>query len=206
MPAAAIGTAIGAGGSLASGIGGKKAQNKANSLASQELGLQQQQFGLSKQQMGLGDSALGGASNYWNALLSGDRTAAAQATGPYAAMQGQAAEGARQAIQATTPRGGEQNLALAQNYNDLSNNVARLYAGMQPLAAQNLSQIGGEYLGSGASFNPQANTGAALGADALGVNSANQAGAGFGNLLYQSLNKLQGRGSGGKQSGYQGVT
>lgn len=130
MPAAAIGAGIGGLGSIASGASGKKSQRNANKLAQQQLGLQQQQFGLAQQQTGLGNAALGGASNYWNALLSGNRTAAAQATGPYAAMQGQAAEGARQAIAATTPRGGEQNLALAQNYNDLSNNVARLYAGM----------------------------------------------------------------------------
>lgn len=206
MPAAAIGAGIGGLGSIASGASGKKSQGNANKLAQQQLGLQQQQFGLAQQQTGLGNAALGGASNYWNALLSGNRTAAAQATGPYAAMQGQAAEGARQAIAATTPRGGEQNLALAQNYNDLSNNVARLYAGMQPLAAQSLGQLGGEYLGSGTAFNPQSSPYAALGAYTTGVDSANQAGAGFGSLLYNSINKLKQGGTRGKQSPAPAVT
>lgn len=194
MPVAAIpliAGAVGAGGSVASGIGGKKAQNKANQLAQGQLQLQQNQFGLTKQQTGLGDAAMAPATNFWQSLLSGNRTAATQATGPYAAMQGEAAQGARNAIQASTPRGGEQNLAVAQNYNDLSNNVARLYAGMQPMAAQNLSQIGGQYLGSGAAFNPGANVGAAAQNYLTQQQNAQQAGQGYGGILYNALNKLQ---------------
>lgn len=196
MPLAAIGAGIGAAGSAASGIGGKKAQNQANKISQQQLGLQQQQFGLSKQQVGLGDQSLSGAGNYWSSLLQGGQ-AARQAVGPIAGQLGQAAEGARQSILATTPRGGEQNLAVAQNYNQLAGNVANLYAGLQPLAAQNLGQLGGEYLGSGASLNPQANVGAALGNYANQQNLAAQGGAGFGGLLYNSLNKQNSGNSGG---------
>lgn len=201
MPAAAvlpIAKGIGAAGTGASMASGKKASNSANDLAAKQLGLQQKQFGLAQQQTGLGNQALGGASNYWNALLSGDRNAATQATGPYASMMGQNAAGARTAIQSLTPRGGEQNLALAQNYNQLNNNISRLYAGMQPLGAQNLSQIAGEYMGSGAGFNPGANTGAAAGLFGQQMQNAQSAGQGFGSLLYNSINKAnQGAGGGG---------
>jgi hypothetical protein len=206
MPAAAlpiIGAGVGAGGSIASGASGKKAQNKANQIAQSQLNLQQQQFGLTKQQTNLGNAAMAPASNFWQSLLSGNRNAATQATGPYAAMQGEAAQGARNAIQASTPRGGEQNLAIAQNYNDLSNNVARLYAGMQPLAAQNLQGLGSAYLGSGASFNPGANIGAAAQNYLTQQQNAQQAGSGFGSILYNAMNKMRQGGTpslGGKQT------
>jgi hypothetical protein len=185
MPAAAIGAGIGGAGSIASGIGGKKAQNQANKLAGQELGLQQGQIAS-------GNAALAPASNYWQSLLHGGQ-AAVQATGPIASQIGQAAQGARNSIQAMTPRGGEQNLALAENYNQASNNIARLYAGMQPLAASQLAGIGGEYFGSAP--NP---TMAGLGAAGMGMQNAQAGGAGFGSLLYNSLKKLgQGGGGGG---------
>src|SRR5436190_1823708 len=127
MPASAIpnmGAIAGAGGSAASAAGGKKQQNKANALAQQQLDIQ-------KGQLNLGNKTLGNASDYWNALLHGGQ-AAVQATGPYASLIGQAGQGARNSIAASTPRGGEQNLATAQTFNDTSNNMARLYAGMQP--------------------------------------------------------------------------
>lgn len=185
MPAAAIGAGIGGAGSIASGIGGKKAAKKANDLAKQQLQLQQGMYGKANEQ-------LGPAGDYWGALLKGGQ-AAVQATGPIASQIGQNAAGARTAIQATTPRGGEQNLALAQNYNSSANNIARLYAGMQPLAAQGLTGIGSAYLGGA-----QPNTGGA-GASYLGQQQqAAQGASGFGSLLYQSLNKLnKGKGGGG---------
>ena len=195
MPAAtvipAIGAGIGGAGSIASGAGGKKAQKAANKLAQQELGLQ-------TGQINKGNAALGGASDYWNALLHGGQ-AAVQATGPYASLIGQAGQGARNSIAATTPRGGEQNLAMAQTYNDTSNNVARLYAGMQPLAAQGLMGTAGEYFGSAP--NP---TGAGLGAAGIGMQNAQAGVSGFGSLLYHSLSKL--RGGGGDMGGRQGAT
>jgi hypothetical protein len=190
MPVAAIGAGLGAAGLASSAAGGKKAQSNANKLAQQELGLQQQQFGLAKQQLGYGNMDLSQAANWYKNLLAGG-PAAQQATGPYASLLGQAYSGARQGIQAFTPRGGEQNLALAQNYNQQANDIARLYAGMQPLAAQGLTGIGSAYLGSGAQFNPQASPYAAMAAYQMGGQNAMNAGTGFGNLLYNSINKLQ---------------
>src|SRR6266576_2786368 len=95
-----------------------------------------------------------------------------------------------------TPRGGEQNLALAQNEMQTGNNIARLYAGMQPLAAQGLGQVAGEYLGSGAGFNPNANTGGAFGQYGLAQQMAGQGAQGFGNKLYSGLQQLLNRGGG----------
>ena len=193
MPAAAIGAGIGAGGGLASGIGGKKAQNKANQLAQQQLGLEQGMF--SK-----GESALQPASDFWNSLMKGGQ-AAVQATGPYASLIGQQGEGTRRSILASTPRGGEQNLAVAQNSMQTGNNIARLYAGMQPAAAQGLQGIGGAYMGAGQGLAFPATMGG-LGASQMGMQNAQGGAQGFGSLLYNSLNKLRGSGSGGgKQSG-----
>jgi len=199
MPPVAIAAGIGALGTGASAAGGKKASSAANRLAQEQLALQQQQFGLTKQQYGLGDAALKPASDYWNALLKGGQ-AAVQATGPYASLIGQAAEGNRNAIMAATPRGGEQNLAIAQNYNQAGNNIARLYAGMQPLAAQGLTQVGGAYLGSGSAVNPQANPYAAASIYNQQMQAAQQGASGFGSLLYNALNKARG-GSGSSSSG-----
>src|SRR6266436_6323454 len=154
MPAAAIGAGIGAGGSVASGVGGKKAQNQANKIAQQQLGLQQQQFGLTKQQTGLGNAALSPATQYFQSLLQGGQ-AARLATSPMAQLIGQTGQGAQRAIQAGTPRGGEQNLALAQNRIGTAGQISNLYTGVQPAAAAGLAGIGGQYLGSGAGLNPR---------------------------------------------------
>ena len=110
----ALSVGLGAAGALGSASGGKKSGKQAQQLAKQQGALQQQQFGMAKQQVGLGNAALGSSTNYWQDLLKGGQ-AATQATGPYASLLGQTAQGNRQAIQATTARGGEQNLALAEN-------------------------------------------------------------------------------------------
>jgi len=193
MPAALIpiiGAVAGAGGSAASAAGGKKAQNKGNQLAQQQLQLQQNQFGLTKQQTGLGNAALSPAQQYFSSLLQGGQ-AARVAVSPMSQLIGQAGQGAQRAIQAGTPRGGEQNLALSQNRLNTAGQIANLYTGVQPMAAQGLMGIGGQYLGSGAALNPNSNIGAAQGQYGLSQGLAAQAGGGFGDLLYKSLQKLQ---------------
>ena len=193
MPASAIpGVEMGLGGAgaLGSAAGGKSSGKAAQSLAKQQQQLQQQQFGLTKQQVGLGNAALGSSTSYWQDLLKGGQ-AATQATGPYASLLGQTAQGNRQAIQATTARGGEQNLALAQNYNQLGNNVSRLYAGMQPLAAQSLQQNAATYMGSGSALNPQASPYAASSIYQSMMGQAATGAQGYGSLLYQGLSGKQ---------------
>lgn len=199
MPLAAVGAGLGAAGSIGSAVSGGKAGKNANNLAQQQVDLQKQQFGLTQQQYGLGNQALGSAGSYWTNLLNGGQ-AAVQATGPYASLIGQSAEGNRQAIMASTPRGGEQNLAIAQNYNQAGNNIARLYAGMQPLAAQGLQQVGASYLGSGSAVNPSSNIGAASSVYGQQMQNAASGAAGYGSLLYNAMNKQNGGSSGGKSS------
>jgi len=194
VPAAAAKTGIGAAGAGASAAGGKKAANKGNQLAQQQLQLQQNQFGMTKQQFGAGNQAIQPATAFWNDLLKGGQ-AAQQATGPYAALIGQAGQGARTQILGSTPRGGEQNLALAQNVNNQSNNIARLYAGMQPTAASNLEQIAQAYFGSGGAVNPGANTGAAAQNYLNQQNQAAQGIQGFGGLLYNGIQGLSNKNS-----------
>ncbi len=191
MPLAAAGAAIGGAGQIASGIGGKKAQKQANQLA-------QTQLGLEKGQLEKGNQFAGAAGDYWNSLLHGGQ-AAVQATGPYASLIGQQGEGTRRSIMAQTPRGGEQNLALAQNSMQTGNNIARLYAGMQPAAAQGLGQIGNMFMGSGNALAYPASS-AGMGAAGMGMQNAQGGAQGFGSLLYHSLNKLR-QGSGGGGSG-----
>jgi hypothetical protein len=200
MPAAALGAGLGAVGSVGSAAGGKKAAKRANDLAQSQLRMQQGQFKFAKGQTNAGNQSLAPATGYFNDLLKGGQ-AAVQATGPYASLIGQAAQGTQKAIQASTPRGGEQNLALAQNRNDQFNQIARLYAGMQPLAAQGLQQSAGLQYGSAAPYVPSANTSGAFGNYANQQSMAAQQGQGFGNLLFNSVNKLKGGQNAGKETG-----
>ena len=190
MPPAAIAAGVtGLAGTGASAAGGKKASNAANRLAEQQQQLQQQQWNQALKQLNLGRSAFQPAENYWNALLHGGQ-AAVQATGPYASLIGQNAAGAQRAIQTALPRGGEQNLALAQSRIGASNDISRLYAGMQPTAASALGSLAGTAFGSGASFNPSANIGGALSNYANQQALAQQAGQGFGSILYRAGQKI----------------
>lgn len=196
---APIALGIGAAGSGASAAGGKKASDRANQIAQSQLDLQKQQFGLTQQQFKSGEAAFNPALNYWQSLLKGGQ-AAVQATGPIASQIGQAAQGSRASIAALTPRGGEQNLATAQSFNDQSNNIARLYAGMQPAAASALGQLAGTAFGSGSAVNPQSNPYAAAAVTNAQMANSAEAGRGFGGLIYSGLNKLR-QGSGGNSGG-----
>lgn len=188
-----VAAGIGAAGSAASASGGKKAQRHADSLAQQQLGLEQGMFNKA-------GGVLRPATDFWTSLMHGGQ-AAVNATGPIASQIGQAAQGARNSIAAMTPRGGEQNLAMANTYNDASNNIARLYAGMQPAAAQGLSGIGNMYMGAGQSLAFPASM-SGMGAAQMGMSNAQGGAQGFGSMLFNSMNKLNGgEGGGGKQSG-----
>jgi hypothetical protein len=102
---AAIPLVAGAAGSAA---GGKKGGGGANQAASNQFQMQQQLFNT-------GMSAWQPAANYWNALLGGDPTKVAQAVGPYAdIIRGQGAASSQQ-LAATTPSGGQANLAQQEN-------------------------------------------------------------------------------------------
>lgn len=197
MPPAAlapIAIGLGGAGSAANAAGGKKASNSANNLAQQQLNLQLAQWGQAKKIIG---SAFQPASDYWNSLLKGGQ-AATTAVGPIASQIGQAEAGARNSIQQSTPRGGEQNLAVANTYNQGFNDISRLYAGVQPLAAQNLGSLSGLAAG----FNPSSNTSGAFSNYGNQQQLATQGGQGFGNLAYKGAQQKKAKPqSGGGGSG-----
>lgn len=142
MPAAvaAIPAIAGAG---ASAAGGKKGNSAAKDAANRQFQMQQSLFNT-------GLSAWQPAADYFKSLLSGDPTQIAAAVGPTSdILKGQAASQSRQ-LAATMPAGGEANSAQAQNAQGSYNNLARLYAGVQPAAASALGQLASAPMGASA--------------------------------------------------------
>jgi hypothetical protein len=183
----------------AQAAGGKKGNNAAKDAANKQFALQQQvlQFGQGLANQGM--SAWTPASNYWQALLSGDPNKTAQAVGPTSdAIRQQSAASSAQ-LAATSPMGGEANAAQAANAAQTSNNMARLYAGVQPTAANALGQLSGIPLGAGISARGQGapNVGSGLKFNTHAADQQNQQKGSLG----QGVGTLIGRGmSGGKGS------
>lgn len=131
----------------AQAAGGKKSSGASNKLAQQTA---DRQFQMQQQLLNTGLSVFNPAADYFKSLLSGDPTKVAQAVGPTSdVLKGQAASQSRQ-LAATMPAGGEANAAQAENAQNSSNNLARLYAGVQPGAATALGQLAGTPIGAGA--------------------------------------------------------
>jgi len=127
----------------ASAAGGKKGNSAAKDAANKQFQMQQQLFNT-------GLSAWTPAANYFKSLLSGDPTQIAAAVGPTSdILKGQAQAQARQTA-ATMPAGGEAAAAAAANSQGSYNNLARLYAGVQPGAATALGQLSAAPLGASA--------------------------------------------------------
>lgn len=201
MPAAApiIGITGGALGGISSGMGGKKAGDQLD----KQLQIQSQQLQLGKDLVGQGMTAWKPAENYWSTLLSGNRAAVQGALGPISEqMREQSQAGIRQ-LGSSLPAGGERNLALAEARNKQYGDLARLYAGVQPAAAQALGQLAGLPLGAGVSTMGQGapQVGAGLWAQQMGQQQAAQGMMGAGNLLYQGINKLGNQGNSGSSGG-----
>lgn len=184
MPAA---TLIPAGASLLGGIfsgkGGKNAAHNAQQLAQQQFQLQSNVAGNALQNLNQG-------ANYFKQLLSGDPRQIAAAVGPTSDILKGASQSQAQQIAATTPSGGGQNLAQQQNLQNQYNQVSRLYAGVQPSAAQALAGLGAQELGVAAP-----NVGAASKAfqNQAGAQQqkAGQLGQGAGTILGQGIHSLK---------------
>ena len=131
---------IGAGASVG---GGKKGGHAAKDAANRQFQMQQQLF-----QTGLG--AWTPAADYFKKLLSGDPTQIAAAVGPTSDILKQQAQAQARQRAATMPAGGEANAAAAQGAQDSYNQLARLYAGVQPGAATALGQLAAAPLGAAA--------------------------------------------------------
>lgn len=138
--ALAIPAVLGAGASASSG---KKGNNAAKDAANRQFQMQQGLFNT-------GLSAFTPAADYFKKLLSGDPTQIAGAVGPTSdILKGQAQAQARQTA-ATMPAGGEANAAQAAQSQGSYNNLARLYAGVQPAAATALGQLSAAPMGASA--------------------------------------------------------
>ena len=131
---------IGAGASASSG---KKGNSAAKDAANRQFAMQQSLFNT-------GLSAFTPAAEYFKALLSGDKTKIAEAIGPTSdILKGQAQSQSRQ-LASTMPAGGEASAAQAGLAQNSYNNLARLYAGVQPGAATALGQLAAAPLGASA--------------------------------------------------------
>ena len=218
---------IAKGGALLGGwLGGKKAQSSAMARSPEEqaaIGGAQGAAGSlgrmgssllsgGQQTIGQGVGMLGNAGNYWQTLLGGNRAAMAQATaGPRGALTDQY-RGAERGLERSGLRGATRDLASAELSRDRASKIAGLTTGVQPMAAEQLSGIGGQLgqlgmgqagLGVGA-----AGQGASIWTRLLGEGSENRrygraegekAGTGIGSLIFDILS---GFGGGGKTPGY----
>jgi len=202
-PALALGIGtLGAG--VASGVGSGMSGKKGRDTANQQLDLQKQQLALGKDLTATGmNTAWKPAANYWSTLLSGNPTAVQGAIGPISEqMRTQSGAGIRN-LASSMPAGGERNLAVAQAQNQQYGDLARLYAGVQPQAAAALGQLSSIPMGAGTAIMGQGapQVGAGLYSQIAGNQQAAQGKQGAGNLIYQGINKLKNKGSGGKNSG-----
>lgn len=182
--------ALGVGAAAGGASGGKKGSG----VASKQLALQQQQLDFGKQIFNTGMQAWTPANNYWQALLSGDTTKASQAVGPYSDIIKQQGAATGRQIASSTPAGGERNAAEAQNVSDTYNQTARLYAGVQPTAAQALGTLAGLPMQSGVGIMGQGapNVSAGLKYQRSVAEQAQQGAAGLGSLLYRMSTKRGG--------------
>jgi len=180
-------------GAGASAAGGKKGRSSAKDAANRQFQMQQSLFNT-------GLSAFTPAADYFKSLLSGDPTKIAEAVGPTSDILKQQAQGQARQMAASMPAGGEANAAMAQGAQGSYNNLARLYAGVQPGAATALGQLSAAPLGASAP-----NVGSGLKFDTHQQEQSNQSkgqlGQGVGQLGVGAKQSKRNPTSGGSSSG-----
>lgn len=190
MPPAVAAIVPGLAGAGASSASGKKGGGSAQRSADAQAQLQNQLFGEHT-------STFTPAANYFKSLLSGDPRQIAAAVGPTSDILKQQAQANQQALAANTVGGGAQNQAQQQNLQNQYNQTSRLYAGVQPAAAQALGQLSQAPLSASAP-----NIGAGLKYNTHLQDQSNQAKGGLGTGLGQAFagarnSKRSGEGGGG---------
>jgi hypothetical protein len=195
----AAGTAYGAYQQHKAGKRADAALQGAQSTADQQLGFQKEMFGAAR-------PMLDRAGSYWGTLLGGSRNAMSQATaGPRGAITDQY-RGATKSLEQSGVRGGVKDVATAELARDRAGRVAALTSGVQPGAAQGLSEIGGKFLGVAPGLG---GTGASLYSSLMGATadryntasqSAGQSASAFGSLLFDLLKARYSGGGGGLPS------
>lgn len=196
---------------LGGSIFGRMAQGSAQKRSPEEAaavsGAQTAATGLGRtgtELMGQGAPLLGQAGNYWQTLLRGSRPAMAQATaGPRAALT-DIYRGAESNLERSGIRGAQRDVAAAELGRDRAGQIARLTTGMQPLAAQGVSDIGRTLLGTGADMSANS---ASIWSDLLGEGFENRkyargegekSGKAIGGLIFDILTGTLGKKFGGK--------
>lgn len=161
--------------------------------ADQQFSIQQQQLATSNKLIDTGLSAFNPAKDYWSALLKGGQPAQV-AVAPAAQQVQASSEAAQRNIANSLPAGGERNLALAQAKLQQGSDISRLYAGVQPAAANALAQlagsVGGQGVDVGAGASP-ATSSSISNLSSIGANNANNNAATastFGSLIYRFMN------------------
>lgn len=139
-----------------------KGPNVPQSSINTQVGLQSTEADLLKRYSDIALPYLTSAGSYWSDLMKGGPAAQA-ATAPYAQRIAQQTDLAGRQIQQNLPAGGERNLALAQLPITKATNIANLYQGLGPTAAQQLQALALGSAGAGnAAGGVSANAGGTL--------------------------------------------
>lgn len=191
------------GAALGSALLGRKSQQSAMQRSPEEqqalAGAQGAASGLSQAGGGLmgrgqgtvqqGLDTLAGPANYWKTLLGGNRAAMSQATAGARAGITDIYRGAERGLERSNVRGAQRDVAKSELNRERASKVAGLTTGVQPMAAQQLGDLGFGISDIG------------LDTTRTGANLAGQGGSLFQNLLGQGFaNRQYGRAEGEKTS------
>jgi hypothetical protein len=201
------------GAALGGALFGKKAQQSAMQRSPEEMqaltGAQNIAGGLSRtgsSLIGQGTQTLGAPTNYWSTLLSGNRAQMAQATAAPRAAISDVYSGAERNLERSGVRGAARDVAGAELGRERAGKIAGLTTGVQPAAAQELSQIGENLVGRGAGMYGQAGS---IYSNLLGHGTANRiygrqegekASTNIGGLIFDILQGTVGKKFGGGQN------
>lgn len=165
---------IGGGSILGGALAGRQSKQQKDAAQAQTDAIRQQ-MEISKQLSPIGINALTSAANYWSPLLSGNRQQMMQFLGPeISSIINQYGAASRQASE-FMPRGGMTASFRGELPFQQASQIGNLMFGMRPLAASQLTGIGGTALSGGLGGA----SGAAGGASALGGLLLNQRGQAF---------------------------
>ena len=163
-------------------------------LVKQQIDIKKMLANLSTSNAAFGKELLTPAADYWRSLLQGGQ-AARVAVGPTAQLIGQSGDATRRSIMESAPAGGQRDKALLQSRLGEQGDTARLYSGVQPMAAQNLTTIAGVPYGVSVGFAGAGgpNIGASLQSLNAGADRNASAYSNVGRMVYNMF----GGGSGG---------
>jgi len=122
------------------GGGLNQTEQTQNTIAQEQLTLAQQQQATSDKTLGVVQPGLQTAENYYASLATGDPTKIMSAVGPAVSQIGSQTQQAKKQITEGTPRGGAQDLALAEadisKAGQVGNLATQAYTGSFPALAQ----------------------------------------------------------------------